>query len=173
MKKTEKFILPPGVSGFYKENENTPSLVDIYLFRKFCENLAEKTGFQLYSFYDFSSSNSKSYHLAIITKSESEFILIFCNKYYPLIAFSKVLDSKNINQADFDLPKNEFFDDEKLASYFKTDFKILNSDFLSITVDADNEEDAIAVKELTFYEFAEFSFWKPQVLAEIIFNNWG
>ncbi|UZR94368.1 hypothetical protein [Chondrinema litorale] len=173
MSKTSKYILPPGVSGFYKEGEDTPASIDVYQFRKACENLVEKTGYLLEAFYDFTLSETKSYHLAVVFKPDNSYILIFCNRYYPIIAFSKVLDIKNINQADFDLPENEFFDNEQLATFFKNNYEVLTCDYLSITVDADNEDDAVTVKRLTFYEFAEFSFWKPQTLGDIIFNDWG
>ena len=167
------FQLPPGVSGFYEENEATPAKADVYLFRRCCEQLAENTNYHLHNFYDFSESTTKSYHLAIFRHISDGFILVFCNRYYPLVAFSKVEDDTHIEKADLQLPKNEFIDDDLLKQYFKENFEVLNSDYLGITVDADNEEDAITVKQLTFYEFAEFSFWKPQVLADIIFNNWG
>ncbi|MEM1136589.1 MAG: hypothetical protein AAGI07_12185 [Bacteroidota bacterium] len=173
MENQEIFRLPAGVSGFYKEDEPTPSAVDVNQFRKACEQLAEQSGYTLHTFYDFSASKTKSYHLAILAKDTESYIMVFCNRYYPIVAFSRVLEIEKIAQADLSLPENTFFDDDQIAAFFKEDFTVLASDYLSITVDADNEADALAVEKLTFYEFAEFSFWKPQLLAEIIFNNWG
>ncbi len=173
METKEIYQLPAGVSGFFEENVETPKRTDVNQFRKCCENLAENSDYQMIDFFNFNSMPTKSYHLASFKHKTGGYILIFCNRYFPLVAFSQVADGKTVEQVDLMLPENEFFDDDLLDQYFKNDFEVLSSAYLGITVDADNIEDAKAVKQLTFYEFAEFSFWKPQVLADIVFNNWG
>ena len=167
----EKFILPPYVSGFYKDGGRTAEKVPFGLFSESCKKLADESDFTLVKAYDFSGQPNRSYHLAAFTGKLN--LLAMCNKYYPIVAFS-VIESPSTNfDFNISMPKNEYLDGAEMAPFFSEHFTVLDKAYLAITVDADNPSDAKVVSRLSDNEFAEFAYWEPKVVADIVFNNWG
>lgn len=162
-----KFIqLPPHISGFTSAYHKAIPCVSL---RKI-ENFIQDLPFEFKKFTNNNKSKNYNYHY-LSAKNKEEKFLIFFNKLYPIIAVSKILES---NQASYsDLPKNEFVDVPSLESYAKQhQFILLRKELLEQKMDADIPVVQSIVGQLSQVEFAEFSYYEPQVIADIIFNNW-
>jgi len=173
---TEKFILPPYVSGFYKDGGRTPEKVSLSIFRDACEKLAHGVGWELKRVLDFSGQPSRSYHLAVFAAGDAHERLVLCNKYYPIVAFAKVVQpSADGHSFDYEkgMPENEYIEPGEGGQFFTPRFTALDKAYLAVTVDADNPSDAVVVSKLSDYEFAEFAYWEPKIVADVVFNNWG
>lgn len=171
MNKTPLYILPAGVSGFLRENENTKIQFDHQLFLKACNSESLGENLQLSHIDLLENEANKSYMFAYYVRQDLPDLIVFCNKYFPIVAFSEVLDEHNQPQEN-PFPDNHFCDLKSLNSVFEPDFKVLDKSYLTTKVDADDEENSKKVSQLTNYEFSEFSFWQPQIIGDILFNDW-
>ncbi|MBX2840789.1 MAG: hypothetical protein KTR26_03405 [Flammeovirgaceae bacterium] len=172
MNKTPQYILPSGVSGFLRESENTIIQFDHQLFVKSCETVGSKIENFQFSHLDlFKNDLNKSYLYAYYKRENTADLIISCNKYFPIVAFSEVLDEEN-DPSENPFPDNQFCDLISLHSVFECNFQILDKAYLTTKVDADDEENSKKVSQLTNYEFSEFSYWQPQIIGDILFNDW-
>lgn len=172
-------LLPEKVSGFHDPGDPPPSLFPFSILEKKCEQIDQMSEYSLVKAIDFLEEENRSYYLVLIRHFTKGHFLIFCNKYYPLVAFSHLVEQPLYQEPSLttiekgEIPPNEFVNLPDLEPFLKPEFTVLEKDFLAKSVNADNPQDAISVSKLCHSEFAEFSFWKPKVLSDIIFNNWG
>ncbi len=172
--KDEFFVLPTGVSGFFESGGELPQIL-FEDFEKACLQIASASHFDLKEMYGFEDEPTRSYYLAFLT-SEQGNVLVFCNKYFQLVAVSELMEKVSSLKeflAKGEMPQNQFSDVPEVSQNLPEGYDYLTSAYLAKSVDADNEEDALAVKALSDIEFAEFSYWEPRQLSDIIFNNWG
>jgi len=170
------YILPEKVSGFYDKGDTPPKAFPFSLFRKNCKQIDQQSEYSVLGMTDFPSQPNRSYYLTLLQHFVKGHFFIFCNRYYPLIAFSRLLDDSTPDFRSIEggmLPGNEFIDLPELHALLNKEFVVLDKEYLATSVNADNPEDAVSVSKLSYKEFAEFSFWKPRVISDIIFNNWG
>jgi hypothetical protein len=170
--RSKNIIFPANITGFYNPNESAPKPLELDTFKTICNTLKTVGDFDLIQFFDYSDDADKSYHLQLIEK-EGKWYFIFLNKYSPLIAFSEIFE-KNWSgwNGKEELPKNRYIDMPELAKHFPTDFQLIPQEILLLPIDADNPKSAEVVQNLKDAEFAEFSYFAPQCLGNIVFNNW-
>lgn len=169
---TDIYVLPPKISGFHDRTSPAPKLWNLKPFQQCCQRVVQGGIFEVIHFFDFTQHPSKSYHFTLFVRGE-QFYLVFVNKYYPYIAIAQVLVPISVvHDLVNELPVNQFVDVPALAKYFEGDFEVLPASFLERSPDADDPESAAIVKDLEKAEFAEFAYWEPRCIGEIIFNNW-
>jgi hypothetical protein len=167
----QPFILPSGISGLH-----TTCLPDdqgqyLELFRQACQQATHLSGRVLLNVYDLLNEVDRTYHLACIQTQEGT-LLIFCNKYYPIVAVSQVTQEDAMAALPWQLPPNQFTEAPELRHFFEPSFTILSPEYLRIPVNSDIPELARAVSQLDDFEFAEFSYWEPKYISDIVFNSW-
>ena len=167
-----QIIFPPKTTGFYNPDEQPPVLQSLEGFMKACEQMASIKGFELLTLFDYTDIPSKSYHLQLMKDQDGQGFFIFVNKYSPLIAFSKI-DAINWEgwNGEGEMPQNHYVDMIELTSYFHG-MDVIPVEVLLMPIDADEAESAVVVQQLQDAEFAEFSFFAPQNLGNLVFNNW-
>lgn len=168
---TNSFSFPAGISGFWSKKDTPPPTLDTNLFQEKCEEV-KNVGFNLIAIH-FAPKKKFSYHAALFEKDDKQ-IVVFCNKYYPIVAFAPAetkLTAKDL--ASFE-PPSTYVEDEILSAYFnQAPFQVIPGDILRLEVDADNPETTSVVHLLYDVEFAEFAFWEPRSMGDVVFNNWG
>ncbi|MDW7694676.1 hypothetical protein R9C00_07980 [Flammeovirgaceae bacterium SG7u.111] len=168
------FVLPTGVSGFFESGGELPQIL-FEDFEKACLQIAAASHFDLKETYAFEDEPTRNYYLAFLT-SEQGNVLVFCNKYFQLIAVSELMEKiSSLKEflAKGKMPQNQFADVPEVFQSLPKGYDYLTPTYLAKSVNADNEEDALAVNALSDIEFAEFSYWEPRQLSDIVFNNWG
>lgn len=168
----DKITLPPNISGFFGKEIIQPH-TDIKVFRHYCEDLS-KEGYHLVDWIDLGLNTSRSYHLALFENPFGKQYLVFCNKYYPYVGFSEVIAENKLSYIDTSqvLPSNQYIDNETLAHHYSRYFIVIPTDILQTKVDADDIANTYIVSKLTNYEFAEFAYYEPKIIGDIVFNNW-
>ncbi|MFT5616812.1 MAG: hypothetical protein ACI85I_000026 [Arenicella sp.] len=167
-----QLIFPKNITGFHNLNKPAPSQIGLERFKAICITIKAVGDFDLIQFFDYSEQGNKSYHLQLIEK-EGNAYFIFLNKYASFIAFSEILEENWQSwNGEGELPKNRYIDFPQLTKYFQTDFQIIPQEILLLPIDADNPKSAEVVQNLEDAEFAEFSYFAPQCLGNIVFNNW-
>ncbi len=169
-KKTIQF--PKNITGFRNPKKPAPNQIGLENFRAICAIIEAVESFDLIQFFDYSEQENKSYHLQLIEK-EGKAYFIFLNKYAPFIAFSEIFEENWRSwNGNGELPKNRYIDIPELTKHFQTDFQIIPQATLLLPIDADNPKSAEVVQNLEDAEFAEFSYFAPQCLGNIVFNDW-
>ncbi len=167
---TSAFLLPAGISGFFETGTKAPPLLNFEDFARACEKAGNLSNFSLRQVYNFNEQPARSYHAAVFFRDTT--LLALCNKYFPVVAFARIANGAEAQLLDH-MPENEYVNVPELSHIFEEGFTVLDKTGLTITVDADVPEDALAVSLLSDNEFAEFAYWEPKIVADIIFNNWG
>ncbi|MEH0155592.1 hypothetical protein V6R21_15705 [Limibacter armeniacum] len=163
------FTLPTYISGFTEEGVSPLNHIEPYEFRLF---LSRQKGVEILSFHDFETDYDCSYMLSLVEMNDDKF-LIFCNKYFPYVAVSKVLEEGvSLKDETAELPRNRFVKDIGLSEIDDLPFSFLEVELLELKVDADNADSMFVLKQISDTEFAEFSYWQPLIIADIIFNRW-
>ena len=163
---------PPNITGFHNPNKPAPNQIELDDFKAVCATIKAVESFELIRFFDYSEQENKSYHLQLIEKERKAYF-IFLNKYVPFIAFSEIFEENWKGWSGVgELPKNRYVDFPELAKYFQSDFQVIPQEILLLPIDADNPKSAAVVQKLEDAEFAEFSYFAPQCLGNIVFNNW-
>ncbi len=165
------FFFPAGISGFWSKKDTPPPILETSLFQEKCEEV-KTIGYELIAIH-FAENKRQSYHSALLQKNEEQ-IVVFCNKYYPIVAFTQpnaLLSANDLIQFE---PPSVYVAHEMLAAYFnQAPFQVIPSEILRLEVDADNPETTSVVHLLYDVEFAEFAFWEPRSMGDVVFNNWG
>ena len=164
-------IFPPKVSGFYERKSGPPALLPVADLKQALHDL-DGLGIQ-WQLIDFSHQPNYSYHVCFISWQDKGYFF-FMNKYYYLAAFSQIEDMEewqNWEEGQL-LPRNQYTDIPQLHDILSTPWTILPEEMIIQKVDADNEISQKIVMNLQNAEFAEFSYWEPQNMGNILFNNW-
>lgn len=164
-------IFPPKVSGFYAGEP--PSLISTIQIE---QELAVLQGLPVtasWFLFNLEPYHHYSYHLCHIEYGETSY-LFFINKYAKIGALSKVHPSASIEgwHIDEELPRNSYDDWKEGTRLLASHWAIVPPDILTLSVDADNPESQRIVSELQNEEFAQFAYWEPQNMGNILFNNW-
>lgn len=168
---TTPFSFPAGISGFWSKKDTPPPTLDTQLFQEKCEEV-KTVGFNLISIH-FTDKKKQSYHSALLEK-DGEQIIVLCNKYYPIVAFAEPESKISESELSKYEPPKVYVEHEILAAYFnQAPFQVIPSEILRLEVDADNPETTSVVHLLYDVEFAEFAFWEPRSMGDVVFNNWG
>lgn len=169
----EQITFPPNVTGFHSPSQPAPALRDLQDFHAKCQAVSALSMLEMVSFHDYSDEPNRSYHLQLAKDSRSIGYIIFVNKYAPLIAFAKIMasDWEGWNGSG-NLPTNEYTDWQELADIFQPDFQTIPVKTLLLPIDADQPESAAVVQNLQDAEFAELSYFAPQNMGNLVFNNW-
>ncbi len=171
MEQRSSFSFPAGVSGFWSKKDPAPSPFAPALFEDRCAQ-ARALDFELKA-VALAQQPKRSYHLALLEKP-GEQLVVFCNKYYPLVAFFvppvPILPEK-LHEV---LPPPVYVAHPELAQLFaQAPFQVIPAEVLALEVDADNPATTGVVCHLYDAEFAEFAFWEPRAMGDVAFNNWG
>ena len=173
MAEKKSIIFPPNITGFYNVSEGPPKPESTMLFFAKCQEAEAQGLLETVQFFDYSEEPNRSYHLQLVKDSNSIGHFIFVNKFSSLIAISKILDA---NWEDWDgdgeLPTNQYVDHAELSQAFKPLFTSVPVKVLLLPIDADNPESAEVVQLLQDVEFAQLSFYAPQNMGNLLFNNW-
>jgi len=173
MSETQQIIFPPKVTGFHNPSDSAPELQDLKPFHLKCQAISAVGLLNPIEFFDYSAEPSRSYHLQLAEDSRSIGYFLFLNKYAPLVAISKMLDNSWKSwDGTGELPPNQYIDFPELEAYFQPDFQLIPVATLLLPIDADKPESAAVVQNLQDSEFAEFSYFAPQNLGNLVFNNW-
>lgn len=163
----ETLILPRGVSGFGIKNQKELSVSDL---KKAAEAITEQLGFEM-DWVDGSSNTNCTYHFAILYGSTSESKsqkALLIHKFFPLAALVKFDGS---SRAEEQGELNEFIFSEASARLVG-EFHLFSGAFLNHPADGDDPICEEVLQLLSNEEFAEFAYYEPRCLGDIIFNNW-
>jgi hypothetical protein len=164
-------MLPPKVSGFHNPGEAPPEPLGQGLLHEELAGVRQQA--RRWRWADYSQQPNWSYH-AGLWLWEDEPLLLLVNKYYRLAACSRVDDRQAWEawQPGQPLPRNQYIDFPALREWLPESWVLLPQAFLLQAVDADQAESQAAVAQLQLQEFAEFSYWEPRNMGNIVFNNW-
>ena len=162
MSLSSDLVLPVGVSGFCNPHIYQLSMYTHNpLFFQLCSDINQTTDFRLLH----SEATAKGQNFSYALFENKGFVAIMCNQYYPLIGYCAVPAAR--------LSGGKFTDVPELDTFFEKDFKILRQDFLENPVNADNKRSRIILQNIGHEEFAQFAYWEPEIIGEIVFNRWG
>ncbi|AIQ19145.1 hypothetical protein H70357_22350 [Paenibacillus sp. FSL H7-0357] len=156
-------ILPEGITGFGKSLATTK--ITDKEFKFFCHQFSEELGLDIVNVVEiFYTSN---YYIGELAKASGK-VYIIMNKQYPFVAFASEYRNGNIEFIDNTYYINTFSRcREQFESNDRCDiYRILGLEDLEMRV---NEE---MIQNLNQDELKQIKYWKPQVLKEIVFNNW-
>ncbi len=165
------FSFPAGISGFWGKKDAPPPTFAPTLFEERCQQ-TRALDFELASIA-FANEKKQTYHVALLQKSNEQ-LLVFCNKYYPIVAFAIPESSLAPEHLPRIEPPHTYAEHEALAQLFNQEpFQVIPTPILRLEVDADNPETTAVVHQLYDAEFAEFAFWEPRSMGDVVFNRWG
>lgn len=160
-----QIIFTKGVSGFARNIQPDSALLS--RFEQAIARLAEAEGWQVKT-ASARLCHSFAYQV-LLHEPTGQARLVFCNRVAPLVALAQV-----VNWRGDSLPENRFISDERWAAWLDDQgFAVLAQALLEQKLDADIPESAALVQQLDDLEFAEFAYWEPKTVADIIFNDWG
>ncbi|MEN7551421.1 hypothetical protein AAG747_26125 [Rapidithrix thailandica] len=169
----DNLVFPPNASGFFSKGAEIFTKVDWSEFEKHCKLVDAQTDYTLKFLLRRKLEDNHSYHEAIFLTPENKGLFVFVNKFYPFIAISQSLMPLTEELSEKEgLPDNEFINHQELASVFEPVFTVISKEVLTKKLDADDEIASKYVQQLTFHEFAEFAYWEPRIMANILFNKW-
>ncbi|GAA4843144.1 hypothetical protein [Algivirga pacifica] len=155
--------LPAAISGYGKIQEE----VAPERFKNYLKGLP----LTLLDFQSFQQEPNYSYMLGLLLDAEQQkFYYFFCNKYYPYIACAEIKEMAETRITPH-LLVNQFVDLTEVKDP-EGYFTILPVYFLEKKVTSDELLISHILQHLEHQEFAEFAYWEPRILANIIFNRW-
>jgi hypothetical protein len=169
----ETFALPPKTSGFYNTDDSPPEEMPMAEVSRALDGLHSLPGIEKLESISYAQEPNRNYHLAIV-QANGEWRLVFVNKYYPIVACSRVLDEIALVKwgRKGELPANEYMDWPEIAAVLPQNWRIAPKSMLLTRIDPDEGLSTPMIENLQNREFAEFSFYDPRYVGQIIFNNW-
>lgn len=143
--------LPLGITGYRSLKEEELPITDGTEFIQHCYAIIRQLGGKVKStteenFYRNFYTVKYDYH------GEINFVLL--NKHYPFLAFASSIDSLT------------FLDFPDMAATFNVFYTVLSKEILNRALTADH------LSTLSKAELEQITYWKPETIGEVIFNNW-
>jgi hypothetical protein len=162
-------VLPPNVSGFF--DHQPPALLPVKELQQGIEGLRTLEGFKDLVFADCTGQTSRSYHWALLELKEGSYF-IFLNKYHRIAACSRIKHAVQARDWEEELPENMYVHHSGIFAVLEETFTVLYPELLMLPIDPDKGDSVPVVARLQLSEFAEFSFWEPRNIGQVVFNNW-
>ncbi|PWJ44456.1 hypothetical protein [Sediminitomix flava] len=149
--------LPTYISGFFPQDyEKEPFDLDKFLQQVFTDSKID------FSKAVIDRQSSDHTYILVKFKYDDVALLLLSHKYFPVMAISK----NNFGSFEFlDIP-------ELVEAFFQKSVKVLSKATLETPVNGHHPTCVQLVKDLADIEFAEFAFYEPKYISDIVFNRW-
>ncbi|MEM6297145.1 MAG: hypothetical protein AAF740_00480 [Bacteroidota bacterium] len=154
--------LPPFVSGCLPEHYTLPNPDSSF---PLLNTLDLPEGMNWAKLHDLRNHSNFTYGVASLSiKSQTlEYVI---HKHFPLLAPAKVSWRNKTPIAA------EFTEWTPESDFLRKSFILLEPDWLLLKPEPDFPECKALLRDLDFWEFGQFSYFRPENVGEIIFNNW-
>ncbi len=155
--------LPAFVSGCLPEHQQLPKPDSSF---PLLTTLDLPEGMSWAKLHDLRNHPNFTYGVANLSVNGQTFECVL-HKHFPLLAPAKVSwrEEKPIAV--------EFTEWTKESTFLQKSFTLLEPRWLLLKPEPDFLECKILLRDLDFWEFGQFSYFRPENVGEIIFNNWN
>ncbi|TLS49807.1 hypothetical protein FE782_22630 [Paenibacillus antri] len=155
--------LPKGITGF---GDIVGSGIEEIEFKQLCFHLQNSFGFRG---FDVIKTIHESYYLGKFL-SDNEYLFILMNRYYPFISFANSYVYGNANFVDYtdisDYISKMNYRFAKILENEADYYKVLSK------LDLNRELNKELISELNPVELGVMKYWRPQLVSDVIYNNW-
>lgn len=113
------------------------------------------------------ASPNYTYGVVQLSTEQGQTLDMAAHKYFPLLA--PVVAQWNDEGKPLALAFREWGEE---AAFFRENFRLLEPEWLILKPDPHIPVAQRLLKDLRYEEFAQFSFFQPENIGEIVFNNW-
>lgn len=145
---------PYGITGFHFATEPSPPEVNVNQFKQICYGVALRNKGRV---IDIQKPRDANYYCAEMQLFDKTFFILL-NCHYPYVAFASTVEYGDIS----------FIEPPTLEKEFSSIYYVLKSKELNAPFD----ESLVENSELNEAELDQISYWKPETIGEIIFNQW-
>lgn len=151
-------ILPNGITGFYDKETNQPPYVDGKRFKQECYRIVTHHGGKV---LDFNEPEYPKNFYDVEVQVVRKHIHLLLNEHYPYLAFAL-----KVNMGDI-----VFIEIPELFKEINLQYKVMGVKELNERLIFDSQSSRRKY-DLNRAELEQIFFWKPDRVADVIFNYW-
>jgi hypothetical protein len=166
------WTLPAMISGYRDQYMPPLPTSKVSAFSQWCQLAAEQGIFRLHTLCLRTEAKAGSYHYAGISFADTDgFFLLLCNRFHPFAGLAAIAVLPSACQ----IPEQAltFCDHPLISQHFHLpEFNLLPAEFLNNKIDSEDSISQGAVSNLCNEEFAQFTYWQPKTLGDVVFHYW-